>query len=137
LKFEIIEHTADTGIRAYGASINEVFTNCALGMMSLMIDPELVQPSSRVDLRAEGRDRESLLVSWLAEIIFQVDAEGWAFREFGINELSDLRLVGWGLGEQLDSTRHAVMLGIKAPTYHMLEVKEAGGRWTARVIFDV
>lgn len=137
MKFEIIEHTADTGIRAYGASISEVFTNCALGMMSLMIDPGLVQPSSRVELRAEGRDRASLLVSWLAEILFQVEVGGWAFREFGVSELSELHVEGWGLGEPLDLTKHVVELEIKAPTYHMLEVKDTGGRWTAQVIFDV
>jgi protein archease len=106
-------------------------------MMSLMIDPGSVRPAGRLDLRAEGRDRESLLVSWLAEIIYQVEVGGWVFHEFGVSALSELHLEGWGLGEPLDPARHAVELEIKAPTYHMLEVKEAGGRWTAQVIFDV
>jgi SHS2 domain-containing protein len=137
LKFEIIEHTADTGIRAYGTSISEVFINCALGMMSLIVDPGSVRPSSRVSLRAEGRDRESLLVCWLAEIIFQIEVGGWVFCEFGVSELSELHVEGWGLGEPLDLARHVVELEIKAATYHMLEVKDEGGCWTAQVILDV
>lgn len=125
------------GIRAFGANVAEVFENCALGMMSLILDPDSVRPTGRVELMAEGRDRESLLVSWLAEILFRVETGEWAFREFEVVELTGLRVRGWGLGEPLDFSRHAVKTEIKAPTYHMLEIKEEPGRWTAQVIFDV
>ncbi|PIU56057.1 MAG: protein archease, partial [Chloroflexi bacterium CG07_land_8_20_14_0_80_51_10] len=33
--FEIIDHTADVGIVAYGDSVEEVFINAAYGMFSL------------------------------------------------------------------------------------------------------
>jgi len=124
-------------VRAYGASLAEVFENCALGMVALMLDPETVGPQGRIGLEAEGSDSESLLVSWLAEILFQAETRPWAFGEFKVDEISARRVKGWGAGEPLDLARHKVRAEIKAPTYHMLELKEEAGRWMAQVIFDL
>ena len=33
-----MDHTADVGIRAYGASLEELFENAAAGMFSLITD---------------------------------------------------------------------------------------------------
>jgi SHS2 domain-containing protein len=115
----------------------EAFENCALGMISLMFDPGRVRPRRRVRLSAHGGDGKSLLVAWLSEILFQVETEGWAFSSFEIRELSEVAAAGWGTGEPLDPGRHAVEREIKAPTYHMLELEERDGAWTAQVIFDV
>ncbi len=115
----------------------EAFENCALGMMSLMLDPARVRPLRRESLAARGRDRRSLLVAWLAEILYKVEAEGWAFAYFEVGEVGEVAVEGWGAGEPLDPARHAVEREIKAPTYHMLELGESGGTWTAQVIFDV
>jgi len=125
------------GIRAYGSSMAEAFENCALGMMSLMLEPDRVRPQRRIRLSAQGRDGGSLLVSWLSEILFRVEAEGWAFASFEVDSCSEIAVAGWGAGEPLDAARHGLKLEIKAPTYHMLELDETDGRWTAQVIFDV
>ena len=106
-------------------------------MMSLMIDTGTVRPTERSDIRAEGSDWESLLVSWLGEILYRVEAEGWAFNRFHVSALSRYVVSGWGMGEPLDPSRHRIKLEIKAPTYHMLELKEENGRWLAQIIFDV
>ncbi len=115
----------------------EVFVHCSLGMMSLMLDLESVRVAGRMALAAEGRERESLLVAWLSEILFRVETEGWVFGEFEIAEISDTQARGYALGEPLDPRRHSLKLEIKAPTYHMLELKEEDGLWTAQVVFDV
>lgn len=115
----------------------EVFENCALGMMSLMIEAEAVIPLVNIGLEAAGRNQESLLVAWLGEILFKVDVEGWALRSFEVNEISNTTVSGWGIGEQLDPERHGAKMEIKAPTHHMFELSEEKGHWTAQVIFDV
>jgi protein archease len=125
------------GIRAYGGSMAEAFENCALGMMSLLLETDRVRPQQRVELSVRGRDGGSLLVAWLSEILFRVETEGWAFAAFEIGSCSEVAVAGWGLGEPLDAARHGLKLEIKAPTYHMLELIEEAGRWTAQVIFDV
>ncbi len=132
-----MEHTADVGIRAYGAGLGEVFRNCALGMMSLMLDLEKVRREKRIRIEAEAGDREALLVAWLSEVLFHVEAEGFAFGWFTEVELSDEKAAAWGWGEPLDPARHGLKLEVKAPTYHGLELREDGGMWVAQVIFDV
>ena len=41
-KFEFLEHTADSKIRAYGKSFEEAYQNAALAMASLMYDPVMI-----------------------------------------------------------------------------------------------
>ena len=132
-----MEHTSDVGIRAYGRSKAEAFENCALGMMSLMLDAGRVTSRQRVRINARGADSESLLVSWLSEILFMVEVEGWAFASFEIDQISETEVTAWGTGEPLDPSRHGAGLEIKAPTYHMLELQEKADAWTAQVVFDV
>lgn len=106
-------------------------------MVSLILDPATVRRVDRVELRAEGMDRESLLVGWLSEILFRIEAEGRAFGAFEVAELGETRVRGWARGEPLDPERHHIETEVKAPTYHMLEIRKEAGLWTARIIFDV
>ncbi|MCH7485246.1 MAG: archease, partial [Chloroflexi bacterium] len=73
--FELIEHTADAGIVAHGATLAELFQNAAAGMFSLMVAPETVLSDVRREITVEARNVEGLLVSWLVELLFYVDAE--------------------------------------------------------------
>ncbi|MBC7229866.1 MAG: archease [Actinobacteria bacterium] len=135
--FELVEHTSDVGIRARGGSLGEAFGNCALGMMSLMLDPGKVRHERRVRIEAEAEDPEALLVAWLSEILFRVEAEGFAFARFEDVEPGEGKVAGWGWGEPLDPERHDLRIEVKAPTYHGLELREENGVWVAQVIFDV
>ena len=65
-KFELIDHTADVGVAAYGDSLEELFENAAMGMFSVIADAEKVSAAETrtVEVMAEGR--ESLLVAWEA-----------------------------------------------------------------------
>ena len=38
LRYEVLAHTADTGILAHGASLAEAFENAAFGMFDLVFD---------------------------------------------------------------------------------------------------
>ncbi|MCJ7808130.1 MAG: archease, partial [Dehalococcoidia bacterium] len=39
-RFEIIDHTADVGIAAYGEDLKEAFANAAYALFSMMLDLE-------------------------------------------------------------------------------------------------
>lgn len=125
------------GIAAYGSSLAEVFEACALGMMSLIIDTAAVEARGEAPIAARAGDPRALLVSWLSEILFLVEVEGWAFGDFRVEEISGELVRGLGIGEPLDAARHGLHGEVKAPTYHMLELAEEDGLWKARVIFDV
>jgi SHS2 domain-containing protein len=136
-KFEVIEHTADIGIVAYGADLKEAFANAACAMFSLMADLERVEERIRWQIEVKAEDGESLVVSWLNELLYLLDVERIVFRRFEVAELSDTRLKGAGYGEKLDTERHCLKGGIKAATYHMLRVAPDDEGCSIRVIFDV
>ena len=135
--FETLEHTADAGIVAHGDSLGEMFANAAAGMFSLMADLEGVHhlEERRIDL--EARDREGLLVRWLTELLYYLDAEEMIFSRFAVDEISDNRLRARAWGERIDRRRHRLHFGVKAVTRHMLEVAPEDGGYRARVLFDI
>ena len=136
-KFDIVEHTADTGIVAYGADMREAFANAAYGMFSLTADLEQVREETSRYIEAEAGDRESLVVSWLNELLYMFDVERIVFKRFDVLELTNTRLKADAYGEKVNASRHDLRSGVKAATYHMLKVSEDRGRWRIRVIFDV
>lgn len=136
-RFDTVEHTADAGIIAYGADMREAFANAAYGMFSLMADLEQVTEETSRYIEAEAGDGESLVVSWLNELLYLFDVERIIFRRFDILELTNTRVKADAYGEEADVSRHGLKGGVKAATYHMLKVSEGRGRCSVRVIFDV
>jgi len=135
--FETFDHTADIGILARGVDLAEAFANAARAMFSLMVDLERVEPRQERRIEAQADDRESLLVGWLAELLYVSEVDNLVFSRFDVDEISDTRIVARAFGEPLDLERHNPKLMIKAVTRHMLEVVEADGVWQARVILDI
>ena len=135
--FEIIDHTADIGIIAYGKDIKELFSNAALALFSLITEPESVKEKLRRDLEIVSEDRDSLLIEWLNELIYLFDAEHILFTRFDIENLNHNQLKASCYGESFDPSRHKIKMGVKAATYHMLKVDKDGSGYQAQVIFDV
>ena len=136
-RFEIIEHTADVGIRAFGADRASVYENAARGMLSLIISPESVRAAEEESVTVDGSDAVDLLVSWLHEILFRFDARRRIYADVRVEEVNERRLRARLRGERLDLDRHEIVTDIKAVTYHTARVDEEGGRWIAEVLFDV
>lgn len=134
--FEILNHTADVGIIAYGADMKQAFANAAKGLFSLITDLDDVEEVLHRDAELTATDEESLLVEWLNELIYKFDTEGIIFKRFDIVELDNTRLKARGYGEKVDKSRHKLKMGVKAATYHMLKVERGnGGR--VQVLFDI
>ena len=135
-RFDIIEHTADAGIVAYGAELKEAFANAAYAMFTLIADLEGVGEDVCRQIEVEAGDQEGLLVSWLNELLYLLDVEGILFERFKVMELSETSLKAEGYGERVDKARHSLKAGVKAATYHMLKVERDNG-YSVQVIFDV
>ena len=135
--FEIIDHTADVGIIAYGADIKQLFSNAALALFSLITEPESITEKLQCNLEKSSEDRDSLLVEWLNELIYLFDAEHVLFNRFDIESLSNNRLKATCYGEKIDPLRHKIKTGVKAATYHMLKMDKDDNGYKAQVIFDI
>src|SRR5947199_4570274 len=70
VRYEEIEHTADVGIRACGATLNELFANAAEGMFSLIADLDPVKEVGEIEVRLETEDIPTLLLRWLSGLLY-------------------------------------------------------------------
>jgi SHS2 domain-containing protein len=135
--FEIIDHTADVGIIAYGADVEELFSNAALALFSLITELESVEEKLHLDLEVSSEDRDSLLIEWLNELIYLFDVKHILFNRFDIESLTHNQLKATCYGENFDPTKHKIKIGVKAATYHMLKLDNSGDGCKAQVIFDI
>ena len=126
-RFEIIDHTADAGIVAYGRDLQEAFASAAYGMFSLVTDLEMVREDTSFDIQVEAADREALLVSWLNELLYFFEVERFIPSRFEIERLDEDRLEAKVYGERIDLSRHQLNTAVKAATYHMLKIEEEDG----------
>jgi len=136
-RFEIIEHPADVGFIAYGATLGELLENAALAMFSVGCELQAIEERERREIRASGVDNEALLFDWLAEILAVADAEGLALRRAEVTRVVEGAAQGVVYGEKFDKARHSAGTYIKAVTYHQLSVKKTGAGWKATVYLDV
>jgi SHS2 domain-containing protein len=126
-RFEVIDHTADVGIIAYGKDLKEAFANAAYGMFSLIGDLDGVTENTSREVNIQSSDQEALLVDWLNELLYLFDVDHIIFKRFEITHLSQNRLKAKVYGERIDISRHQLKTMVKAATYHMLKIERENG----------
>ncbi len=134
--FEIIDHTADVGIVAYGADMSQAFANAARALFSLITELDDVAEVLYRDVELTAPDEEGLLVEWLNELIYLFDTENIIFKRFDIIELNHTQLKARSYGEKVDKSKHKLKTGVKAATYHMLRV-DRDDVCQVQVLFDI
>ena len=132
-RFEEIEHTADIALRARGDNLGQLFANAALGMTQLLAGSGEVSCCIEYRLTLTECDAETLLVAWLAELLYLHEREGVVFVDFEMEEVTntDLRATVRG-GRPQEVLRH-----IKAVTFSALGIVHAGEYFEVTVVFDV
>jgi len=143
--FEEIDHTADTGLHVRGTSLEELLTNAALGMFSLLLLEDIgalpahfqKEPESRHPVHLKAASMELLLKDWLAELLFLHTTERIFFTDFRINTLLDISLDANACGHKISEEDERFFTEIKAVTYHGLKITETDEGYQARVIFDI
>jgi SHS2 domain-containing protein len=137
VRFEVIDHTADVGIIAYGRNLREAFSNAAYGMFSQIADLEAVKEKVKRDIAIQSSDQEALLVDWLNELLYVFDVEHIIFSKFDITELSQKNLKAKTYGEKIDTERHQLKTSVKAATYHMLKIEKKKNGAKVQFILDI
>jgi len=139
-EFEILEHTADIGIAAYGKTKREVFINAARGMFEIIAGGTKNLKENFCDkIKLEADNLEGLLFAWLNELLYISETKLVILNKFEIKDLSDNKIGAEVKGTKIDRLGCKIKKEIKAVTYHLLEIKkdEESGLWRAQVIFDI
>jgi SHS2 domain-containing protein len=136
-QFEIIDHTADIGIVAYGSDLAALFKNAALGMLSLMTDLSKVEKKLVKEIVLQEQDSIALLVGWLNGLLYELEAEHLIFCDFTLVMQDGDRMTATCYGEKLDPLKHTIKREVKAATYHNLSIIKENNVYSAAIIFDI
>ena len=139
--FEFLEHTADLYVAAYGRNLEEAFENAALAMFEAMTKTENVEPKIEDSIEAEGYDEYALLYNWLEALLVKFDKTENLYSKFKISKIEEtpkgFRLNAKFWGEPFNPEKHAQKVGIKAVTYHQMEIVKKPKIVTVRFILDI
>ncbi len=137
--YELIEHTADIGIKVYAETLEELFSNAALGMFNLICDTTKINPSETLPIYIQSTDLETLLIDFLNELIFFIFTKKMVFSKIKIDELNENKFVlkSNSYGEYYNKDRHGHLFELKSATFHNLKIERIGRLYITTIIFDV
>lgn len=145
IDFEMLPHTADIKIRAYGATKKELFRNALIGMFNSvqpLTDTCHVENDRVVcdelpvahDVVLKSGDEESLLVDFLSEALYLSDVYDEAYFDADIHELTANIVKATVRGVHITGFD---VVEIKAVTYHELAIKKNDDGWQVDIVFDI
>jgi SHS2 domain-containing protein len=133
--YEYFDHTADVGIRAWGATLDEAFAQAARGLIANMVEVANAKAVGEARLEVTGENIERLLFTFLDDVLDLFYTKMWVFCEVEVRLQGDTQLTAILRGEAYDPVRHGHVHEIKAMTWHGLEVHRSPPE--VRVVVDI
>jgi SHS2 domain-containing protein len=144
---KMIRHTADIGFHVTGDTIEELFEKSAEGMTELLTGFPLVNldetPEEIKNITVEGADYEDLLFSFLSELLYLYEVENFVVTGFSGSSLEEngnaqnKKFSTEAAGRIPGAEKYPGGEGIKAVTYHGMNIRYIDGYWRTDIIFDV
>ena len=137
--YRYLEHTADIGVEVEAESLEQAFSEAGIALFEIMTDTAAFQPIERADVKATGEDLQSLLYSYLEELIYIFDTHALVIVSVEVSRITTdpfaIEAEAWG--EKFDPERHESRTGVKAITYHRMVVRTKGKRKVLRYFVDI
>jgi SHS2 domain-containing protein len=135
--YEIIEHTADIGIRVEAKDLKGIFVNSAQAIFEIIAEPKPAknQILKKFQINQEAANLQELFINWLNELLSLASAKEVVFSQFQIIKLDYNSLEAVAAGRAAENYR--INKEIKAATHHRLIIRKTRAGWLAEIIFDV
>lgn len=133
----IIDHTADLGIKVYGADINALFIHAGMALSQLIGGEGGDRPAEECRVSARGMDWPDLMVAWMRELLYLWTGRGLLVRHIQIHGISPYTVSANVACSPVFPGREEICREIKAVTYHQIQVHQTEKGWEATIIFDV
>jgi protein archease len=126
MAYRYLDHMTDAFIEVTGDTINEAFSNAGISVVDTIVDINSVENKEVREIQVSSDDLKGLLYSWLEEIIILTITDGFAGKTFNVNITKNERyhLLAKISGEEINFEKHHFKMEIKAPTYHLMEIKD-------------
>ena len=135
--YELIDHTADVGVRAFGRTLEELFRNAAVGMFEIIAELDSIGTAESRKIQLTAENAEDLYLLWHQELLFRSAVDHVVYKEFSFDGISESKLTATLRGEKFNPDKQVLKKEIKAVTYHELKVQKTKEGWVGAVIFDI
>lgn len=134
--YRILEHTADIGFEAYGATKEQALEHAGIALLSIITDPDkiLIRQQKTIEINAD--DRQQLLVRYLNEVLYLIDGESFLPARVKVSLQGDTTLQAVLHGEKRTDI-HEIRTDVKAITYHQLRFERSGDGYVIRIFVDI
>jgi len=138
LSIQYLEHATDAFILVTAPSLTDAFTLAGQSVVDTTLDKKTIEEKEQRTLKVSGKDLRYLLFNWLEEVNYQLITEGFAIARFSldISKNSTYKLKSTIFGEPINLKKHHFKMEIKAPTFHMMEIKQ-NRQVTMRFLLDL
>ena len=141
LKFKFLEHRADVYVVAYGNTLEKAFENAALATFEVMTKTLKVSSTIEETVEVEGYDEKSLLYNWLEALLVKFELTERLYSKF---EVESIKKIGEKFslkakigGERFNPEKHLQKVGVKAVTYHRMEILKENEEVAVKFILDI
>lgn len=136
--YEILDHTADIGMKITGDDSDDLFYQAFQGFLELsdMKSAKTSGDNKTIELDISASDNEELLVKFVNELIRLVQEEGLAPLEIRHISVSKASLKGELVAGKIDEYPND-FAEMKSATYSMLKIKESDGVLSTPLIIDI
>ncbi len=138
MSIQYLEHVTDAFILVTAPSLTDAFTLAGQSVVDTTLDKKTIEEKEQKTLKVSGNDLRYLLFNWLEEVNYQLITEGFAIARFSldISKNSTYKLKSTIFGEPINLKKHHFKVEIKAPTFHMMEIKQ-NRQVTMRFLLDL
>ena len=135
-RYEVLEHTADVGLRLTGDSPEEILEAAAEGLADLQ-GAWFPGEGQDVPLEVSAADLPGLLVRWVDEVLYLLESRDAVLGGVSVWQVDGGRAVG-AIRLAARGDRELESMGIKAATLHRVRFEQGpDGAWSADVYLDV
>lgn len=126
MTYRNLEHMTDAFIEVSGQTLEEAFETAGIAVVDTILDVRSIEKKGDRNISVSAADLNGLLYNWLEEIIILTITDGFAAQEFNvkITKADKYFLTAIVKGEPIDFDKHHFKLEVKAPTYHLMEIKQ-------------
>ena len=139
--YEYLDHTADVQCHCWGKTLSDAFAHMAPCMFNYMTDLTTVEenPNSTIEFTVKGHDMQSLLFTYMDELLFRFCTDGFCCARVEILSFNreNFEINVRAYGEDFDQTKHPQGTEIKAITYSNMQIHETEEKAELYVIVDI
>ena len=143
LVYTYLDHPSDLYVHIVSNSLEELFEEAAKATFEVMLNTAKVEGRETQEVEIKAKDLEQLLYMWVDYLLLVFDSKSFAVAQAKVEEIkrseggSNFILKAKIFGEEYDPKKHEHRVGVKAMTYSLMRILQAGGRWEAYFVLDI